>query len=145
MAHHPADERLQALTLGTLTTAESIRVQRHIFNCPDCLKRLIAIGFAVALKDAEGRAGSRSAKPDMRKPLFIRHDTADGFIYSRVEKRGQKWFALHWGEQLQGQRECRTMREANEYAIAAFAQMFPEHRCTQRCQLKPPQNGAEQP
>jgi hypothetical protein len=63
----------------------------------------------------------------------MRHDTADGFIYSRVERQGHKWIARHWGDQLHGQRECQTMREANEHATMAFAQMFPEHRCTERC------------
>jgi hypothetical protein len=33
--------------------------------------------------------------------------------------------ARHWGEQLQGARECRTMREANEYLTDSFVEMFP--------------------
>jgi hypothetical protein len=41
--------------------------------------------------------------------------------------------ARHWGEQLVGGKECHTMREANEFLLASFTQMFPEHRCTDRC------------
>jgi hypothetical protein len=65
------------------------------------------------------------------------HDTADGFIYARTERKGRKWLARHWGEQLHGARECRTMREANEYLTTSFVEMFPEHRCTRRCRIDP--------
>jgi anti-sigma factor RsiW len=139
---HPAYETLQALTRGTLTTAQSLRAQRHIFQCPDCLKRLIEIEMLLALEDAQA-APHELPKPDMRKPQYIRHDTADGFIYSRVERRGRKWLARHWGERLEGQYEYRTMREANEHAMASFAQMFPEHRCTERCSADPPVSDQE--
>jgi len=134
---HPGDQALQDLALGKLTTAESLRLQKHIFDCPDCLQRLIKTEMDLMLADAFAES-RHTPTPYPRKPLFIRHDTADGFIYSRVEKRGRKWFVLHWGDQLEGQQECLTMREANEHAIAAFAQMFPEHRCTNRCCVNPP-------
>ena len=61
-----------------------------------------------------------------RSSLF--HDTADRFIYALTERKCRKWIARHWGKQLQGGRECRTMREANEYLATSFAEMFPEHR-----------------
>ena len=80
-----------------------------------------------------GLASEQLGVPDKRKPLHIVHDTADGFIYSRTEKQGRKWIAHHWGDQLQGARECKTMREANEYLQTSFEQMFAEHRCTARC------------
>src|SRR4051794_8827750 len=101
---HPGDETLHRLSLGRLSTAESLHVQRHIFKCADCLKRLIEVELMVALTGPE--VPSRGLPPaNTRKPLFIRHDTADGFIYSRVERRGSTWLARHWGKQLQGQRE----------------------------------------
>jgi anti-sigma factor RsiW len=128
---HLADDVLEALTLGALTTVKSLQVQKHIFDCPECLKRLIGVELALALRDVN--VPPRSLKPDMRKPLSVRHDTADGFIYSRVEKRADKWMERHWGGQLDGGSEFATMSEANEHALAAFAQMFPEHRCTDRC------------
>jgi hypothetical protein len=135
-AQHPTDDALRALTLGQLTTAESLRAQRHLFNCGNCLKRLIEAEMLLAL--AEGAVVPESPLVyDSRECLFVRHDTADGFIYSRVERSGRKWIARHWGLELQGARECRTMREANEHAMAAFREMFPEHRCTERCCVNP--------
>ncbi|HEY0564373.1 MAG TPA: hypothetical protein VGC88_02250 [Terriglobales bacterium] len=107
-------------------------MQQHIYNCSECLQRLIAMEVLLAAAD-ELEQPYRLPKPDMTKPLYMRHDTADGFIYSRVEQRGDKWLQRQWGKQLKGQRECETLREANEHALAAFEQMFPEHRCTSRC------------
>jgi hypothetical protein len=72
-----------------------------------------------------------------RTPLFNVHDTEDGMIYSRATREGRKWIARHWGPQLDGMRVCRTMREANAYLEESFSEMFPEHRCTERCQLMP--------
>jgi hypothetical protein len=137
--NHPTDEVIEALTLGTLTTAASLRVQRHIYRCPDCLKRLITTTLAVAIKDEYNPP--HAIKPDLSKPVYFRHDTADGFIYSRVQRHGVKWVERHWGEQLDGLSEFETMWEANEQAVAAFAQMFPEHRCTERCCVDPPEPG----
>ena len=83
---HPGDEALESLARGTLATAESLRLQTHIFHCPDCLQRLIKVEMLLMLEDAFAEP-RHALKPDMRRPLFIRHDTADGFIYWRVEKR----------------------------------------------------------
>jgi hypothetical protein len=63
--------------------------------------------------------------PDQRKPLFIVHDTSDGFIYSCAERRGRKWFARHWGEELDGGWECATMREASEFPLAHASFLSP--------------------
>ena len=75
---HPTDERLQALYLGKLKTVDSVRLQRHLFRCGPCLERLIRFEFLLAVSDVAG-GGPRSPEYDHRKPLFIRHDTADGF------------------------------------------------------------------
>jgi hypothetical protein len=136
---HPADDVIEALALGTLTTAASLRVQRHIYHCPDCLKRLITMTLAVAIKDEY--KPTHAIKPGLSKPVYFRHDTADGFIYSRVEHHGARWVERHWGDQLDGVNEFDTMQEANEHAVAAFAQMFREHRCTERCCVDPPEPG----
>jgi hypothetical protein len=131
--NHPGDEALRALTLGKLTTADSLRVQKHAYDCRDCLRRLIEVETLLAIADDE--SPPYRLMPDMAKPLSMRHDTADGFIFSRVERCGKKWLERHWGDQLQGEHECQTRQEANEHAVAAFEQMFPEHRCTERCCL----------
>lgn len=95
---HPGDAALHALTLGKLTTAESLRLQKHAFDCPDCLKRLIELETLLAIADEEDPP--YRWQPEMTKPLFLRHATADGFIYSLVEKRGDKWLERHCGDQL---------------------------------------------
>jgi hypothetical protein len=132
---HPTDEEIRELTLGKLTTAQSIRVQRHIYHCSDCLRRLIEADLPLVIADAV--MPPHSIKPDVSRPVFTRHDTADGFIYSRVERKGRRWIERHWGDELSGGGEYRTMREANDHAVAAFWQLFPEHRCTERCSADP--------
>jgi hypothetical protein len=129
---HTTEQQIENLATGRLTTNESIQVQRHIYKCPDCLKKLIEITY---VQELAGLAPEPLAVPTRRKPLSFIHDTADGPIYSKVERRGRKWIARHWGDQLNGMRACATIREANEYVVASFNQMFPEHRCTERCRL----------
>ena len=133
---HPSDSVVEALTLGTLRTAHSLEVQRHIYNCPDCLMRLIAAEAILASDDEWDPP--MSLKPDISKPVYLMHDTADGFIYSRVQREGQKWVERHWGDTIAGRSQVETMQQANEHALAAFSQMFPEHRCTERCCVDPP-------
>jgi hypothetical protein len=141
MARHVSDEKIESLALGRLRTSDSIRLQRHLYKCGLCLRRLVEITLDLALK---GLAPEQLSIPDSRKPLYIVHDTADGFIYSETERRGHKWLARHWGEQLQGARECTTMREANEFLVTAFQEMFPEHRCTERCRVGRSEENSEE-
>jgi hypothetical protein len=133
MKTHPTDSTLHRLSCGRLTTAASLRLQRHLFNCSNCLNRLLEI--EVINEGIDGIATLRP-KVDKRKPLFIVHDTGDGMIYSRADRRGSRWIARHWGPELAGARQCRTMREANEYLASSFVEMFPEHRCTARCRVQ---------
>jgi hypothetical protein len=135
MPHNISEEQIRNLALGKLTTHESIQVQRHIFNCPDCLRKLIEITF---LQEMNGQGPKPLVVPSTRTPLCFVHDTADGMIYSKVERRGRKWMGRHWGDQLDGMRVCATVREANEYVVTSFSEMFPEHRCTERCQILSP-------
>jgi hypothetical protein len=131
---HPITSRdIERLANGKLSTYDSLRIQRHIYTCAACLKRLIEITL---VQEECGKFPQQLCPADSPKPLSFVHDTADGFIHSSVERHGRKWFARHTGEQLEGLRICRTMREANEFVVAAFNQMFPEHRCTARCRAK---------
>ena len=132
MSHAITEPQIENLALGQLPTYESILVQRHIYNCPDCLKKLIEITF---IQELQGLGPEPLCVPTTRKPLSFVHDTAGGFILSKVERRGRKWIGRHWGDQLEGMRECASIREANEYVIASFQEMFPEHRCTERCRM----------
>jgi hypothetical protein len=90
------------------------------------------------LQELAGLGPKPLCLPSTRKPLSFVHDTADGFVYSKIERRGREWIARHWGDQLDGIRVCATVREANEYVVASFNEMFPEHRCTERCRMNPP-------
>lgn len=63
------------------------------------------------------------------------HDTEDGLIVSEATRVGQKkWFAHHWGPELDGGISTKTLRDAMTYLIESFRQMFPEHQCTERCE-----------
>jgi hypothetical protein len=135
MLKHTSVVDMTKLAMGQLPTPKSIRVQRHISQCEPCLRQLVERTIGLALL---GLGPEILVPVNHRRPLFIVHDTADGFVYARTEHRGRQWIARHWGDQLDGGRECKTMREANEYLTVSFAQMFPEHRCTDRCQLDPP-------
>ena len=138
MKHEPIEQEIESLALGALSTHDSIRIQRHIYHCGACLKRLIEITL---IQEEEGRGPKPLCLPNSRKPLSFVHDTADGLIYSTVERHDRRWLARHWGEELNGAKECKTMREANEFLVASFAAMFPEHRCTERCRIDPPHKG----
>lgn len=132
---HVPEHEIEELALGKLRTHDSIRVQVHLFGCEVCLCRLIAITVNLARR---GLAPARCLRVASRKPLFIVHDTADGLIYSQTQRKDGKWYAHHWGNQLDGGRECKLMREANQYLTESFAQMFAEHRCTSRCRVISP-------
>lgn len=131
MTKHPFESQIEKLALGRLRTLDSIKIQCHLFNCGPCLRRLIEIEFSLVALDL---IVPRGPALDKRKPLFIVHDTADGFVYCQTVKLARgKWLARNWGDQLNGARECRTMREANDHLLTAFREMFPEHGRIERC------------
>src|SRR5436190_21445368 len=132
MCKHVSDEKIESLALGRLRTHDSIRVQQHLYKCSGCLSRLVQITFNL---DLNGFVLTELSTPDKRKPLYMAHETADGWIYSKCERQGRKWIARQWGDQVEGGKECSTMREANRVLVQAFREMFPEHRCTDRCKL----------
>jgi hypothetical protein len=67
------------------------------------------------------------------------HDTEDGLIVSETTRQGRgKWLAHHWGPQLDGARNTKTLKDGMTYLIESFQQMFPEHQCTERCELLDP-------
>jgi hypothetical protein len=134
MTTHVPENDLKQLALGTLLATDAVRVQQHIFKCAPCLRRLIRIEVLLARLEMLVDILPRTRR---NRPVFIVHDTADGLIYSKTEKEGRKWIARHWGDQLQGRRECKTVGEANEFLVRSFREMFPEHRCTTRCRVNP--------
>jgi hypothetical protein len=135
MAPHIPVIDILRLARGRLRREESVRVKRHIYTCSECLRLLIDIEYKLAVEEAI--VGTRAPVPDEQEPLFIVHDTGDGLVYSRAEQKGGKWIARHWGRELNGATECGTMREANDLLVRSFAEMYPEHRCTERCRIDP--------
>ena len=94
--------------------------------CQDRLGAVDALRFAVRL------AESKSVKT---RRLDFCHDTEDGIIVSEVHRVGRgKWFARHYGSQLDGGKLTRTLREANAYLLESFHLMFPKHVCTEWCE-----------
>jgi hypothetical protein len=135
MDHHVPASEIEQLALGRLSAAKSASISQHLFSCGRCLYRLVAL--EVELATLEGMRSHHARPPDKRKPLAFVHDTGDGMIYSWLERRGKKWLARQWGDQLEGGRECSSMSEANDFLCTTFHEMFPEHRCTPHCCVDP--------
>lgn len=87
MSHAISEQQIEDLAFGKLPTHKSIQVQRHIYECPDCLRRLIEITY---IRELQGLGPKPLCLPKTRKLLSFVHDTADGFIYSKVERRGRE-------------------------------------------------------
>jgi hypothetical protein len=51
MPVHVSESDVERLALGRLTTPESLRVQRHLYECGPCLKRLIEIEYQLTLEE----------------------------------------------------------------------------------------------
>lgn len=128
---HPAAGELDSLSLGLLKRADSCRLQRHLYKCASCLERLVAI------ETAAGRTPRQlQPAPTTNTPVAFIHDTADGPFHSQSEPYLGIWRGRHWGKRLYGMRVCKSISEANEYLILSFTQLFPEHRCTERCRIE---------
>jgi anti-sigma factor RsiW len=55
MSAHVRQTDLERLARGELSTTESSRVQRHLFDCDFCLSRLIEIQSRLARIDCGGK------------------------------------------------------------------------------------------
>jgi len=65
------------------------------------------------------------------------HDTEDGLIILEVVQMiNGECLARHSGPKLDGGTVTRTVSEAMDYLRESFQQMFPEHRCTDKCQAE---------
>ena len=61
------------------------------------------------------------------------HHTSDGPTRVWVHKTLDGRMAPYQGTQLDGGRGFKTLRAANAWARRSFAEMFPEHKCGDRC------------
>ena len=111
VAPHRSEEELENYSLGRIAPSHSAALEEHLLVCESCRARLSGI-----------------------EPFNFVHYTKDGPFYSRVTRlRTGTFRARHWGRNLEGGKEFRTLAGAKVYLVRSFAEMFPEHTCTTRC------------
>ena len=97
---------LQELGPEALEAAEC-----HLLICAACRERLAGI-----------------------EPFNTIHYTPDGPFYSRITQlRDGSFAARHWGCQIEGGGRYLDLAGACRYLVDSFAQMFPEHECSEGC------------
>lgn len=124
---HLQEELLEEYALGRLKGAPLGQVEEHLLLCETCRTRLQET-------EAFMQAARIAARRLREQPLDLIHDTVEGPVRLLVRATEQgDWQALFWGSQLEGARRFPTVAEANDYLLESFREMFPEHRCTDRC------------
>ena len=68
-SRHPTDKVLHTLSLGKLKTAESKRVQRHLFACGSCLQRSIKFEMLLAIAEVMGSGRLSAQRSNPRQKL----------------------------------------------------------------------------
>jgi anti-sigma factor RsiW len=124
---HPSDNSLEDYARGTLDAGVAELVRQHLETCHRCcrsvdeIRRFVA---ALAVADAELRS----------RPLSFIHHTEQGPV-RLVVKPGASgdWVAMVAGATVELLGRHNDVWTANDQAIRAFEEMFPEHRCTCRC------------
>jgi len=129
--HHASEDVLERFVMGTLSNGPGEQLEKHLLLCQSCRDRLNDTEeFVIATRTAAAETTTISARS-----FRFTHDTDDGLIVSEVTRvRRGKWLAHHWGPQLDGGRTMKTLPEAISYLLESFQQMFPIHRCGERCQ-----------
>jgi anti-sigma factor RsiW len=122
---HPTSDEMDEYVLGRLTDAALVKTEEHLLHCSDCQCKVEILEAMIAvLREA----------PRIRVALRFQHETQDGIITSEVIRISRrKWLARHTGPQLDGGVTTSTLAAANAYLVDSFAQMFPEHECTEKC------------
>jgi Putative zinc-finger len=125
LGNHISSELLELYALGRLAEAHKAAVEEHLLLCGVCQRRLERIQeFISALQWGLGRI----------KELIALHETADGPVYLLVRQSETKFVARVLGRELDYGLQCETQEEAERACRAAFAQMFPEHVCGDKCE-----------
>jgi hypothetical protein len=108
---HRSIEDLERYSLRQIDATRTAGLEEHLLICPLCIQKLTQI-----------------------EPYNFVHHTRQGPFYSRVTRlRTGAFFARHWGRNLEGGKEFRTLAAAKAYLSRSFSQMFPNHVCTARC------------
>ena len=136
LIQHPPEEALEAYVMRTLPASDIGLLETHLAFCLLCLERVSEARDFVTTFRAAAVECLKSEEPRDARSHWFTHDTDDGVIVSEVTRLGPtKWFAHHWGPQMDGGMTTRTLMEAVTYLTQSFQQMFPEHVvCTTRCQ-----------
>ena len=72
MTAHVPQSDIDRLALNDLSTTESARVRRHLFECDACLGRLLAIEVPVATTDlTDGKTGAAPVKARAAVRAFV--------------------------------------------------------------------------
>lgn len=127
MTDHIDEARLESYVLGRLVASELGDVEEHVLICEECRNRAEGLdSFIAGLCAANELLNS--------EPLRMTHLTTDGPIRLRVDNAAAGgWNASFSGRQLEGGRWFPELREANEYLLKTFAELFPEHACGKDC------------
>jgi len=108
---HISASELESYSLGRLSPSPVAALEEHLLICERCRDRLTGI-----------------------EPYNFVHYTIEGPFYSRITRlRTGSFFARHWGLSLRGGKEFRSRQGARAYLARTFAQMFPEHTCSELC------------
>jgi hypothetical protein len=128
---HLREETLEAYALRRLRGSALSSVDEHLGRCPACRRRLQEIeAFISALRGA--------VQDFTRHPLDYTHHTKLGPIRLHAFRQGSRWMALVSGAQIEYGQQFDRIYDANQFVMEAFAQLFPEHRCTGKCRPEPP-------
>ena len=111
MGDHTSLEMLREYSLDNLPVASIAWVVEHLRKCSFCSERMAAI-----------------------EPFNYIHFTEDGLIHSRATRlTTHRVLARHWGRDLEGGTAFSSASAAKRYLNESFAEMFPEHRCGNKC------------
>jgi hypothetical protein len=119
---HLRSGALDAYTSGNGSTADLERAEDHLRVCRQCQSKLA--------RWLEKRATGQRCSGWLRSL----HTTEDGPMFTSLRKAANgNWMARHWGRQLDGALVFDSVLEAEAYLKNSLTQMFPEHRCSERC------------
>lgn len=112
---HPSDAELDRHVAGRLSRAAAGCLEGHLRSCCECRRRF---DEAVALTRAPGR---------------FRHLVAGGVVDLGIRDVGGKTESMLCGCGVELKRSFRTAAAARSYVRRTFRELFPGHRCVERC------------
>ncbi len=129
---HPNHDTLELLAGNRLTEPALATAEEHLLVCDSCRERLNLISEYLSTM----RAALRPSDP--RVILWQLHSTHDGPIQIWVEQKPDgKWLSRRAGPNLDGGLETEKRTDALLDAFQSFVQLFPEHKCSRACIVRP--------